>query len=213
MIQYVFPSTVILPLSLAAASAQVISIDRPGRLSPEQYHQVFKNTSLMQVNMTLDRAEYFPGEDSVLSISVKNPTADTLEIWEPFNRETGFLTIQRKDPKASPPFGDWVDMAPREDGPPGANSPTRFIAPGQEIRQQWLLSGRLTSEPVTQDLMPGDLLTWNAITAYFRLVETSNPIKFIDASADAAENTTITYLDDQGQSYRIKLDPNRNVVP
>jgi hypothetical protein len=255
--------------------------------------------------MTMDRSAYFPGEDATLTIHIKNPTASAREIPQPFVYGTGYVMPQKRDDKAEL-WGGWVDLGPREEMDIGRpNTPTQFIAPGQTIHKQWLLSdssrdpvvgkasrlpyqageyrlhysypGGATAnfqvvyptledwrmvplqkrweehfvDPDGKERRPAQMVRRNVAIfileyqgqhvlvvrraehvkghdglkagalwdrlgwgfgPYYRLVETSSPIRFVSATGDAAENVVITYADDAGQSHTIKLDANREIV-
>jgi hypothetical protein len=51
--------------------------------------QLLQNQSKLKVTIALDRQEYLPGELAELTISIANPTPQTLEIPRPFDVETG----------------------------------------------------------------------------------------------------------------------------
>jgi len=51
------------------------------------------------------------------------------------------------------------------------------------------------------------------VTSLRRLASSAKPIISLQMTADAAENLTIAYTDQDGQRFTLKLDPKRNLVP
>jgi hypothetical protein len=47
---------------------------------------------------------------------------------------------------------------------------------------------------------------------YRRIATTSRAIHSLQATADAFENIIITYADEDGQQFTLKLDSNRNLI-
>ena len=74
--------------------------------------------------------------------------------------------------------------------------------------------GVLSGDPRI-DFDPNGVFT-GSVSGYFgvirRLVTSSKAITALQATADAAENITITYTED-GQRLTLKLDPNRKLIP
>jgi hypothetical protein len=97
----------------------------------------------LDVTLTLDRREYFSGEDATLSIVVKNSTNQAIEILQPFLRRTGWLMYQARTPGG--PMGDWTDLSPIE-GTLDMDAPTQYLGPGEELRREWVLSAASNDE-------------------------------------------------------------------
>lgn len=66
------------------------------------------------------------------------------------------------------------------------------------------------------DFHPGDMFTgslsWH-FAIHRRLVTIAEPVTALQATADSAENVTITYTEQGGQKFTLKLDPNRHIIP
>ena len=133
-------SVVIVILSLVAAHVCA----QPPRTPVEQYHldrkiQLDRNTGKLRAVLKLDRAEYLPGEVALLTITVTNPTAVSLEVFDPFYVLTGSIEMSIK--KTVGQKTEWQTTAPdplccvgilRAD-----TLPTRVFAAGEILERQF----------------------------------------------------------------------------
>ena len=107
---------------VGAFAAALRAQDEP--LTPTE--QILRNRNRLKVTLTTDRVEYLPHEIIELTISVENPTSETLTIPKPFIYQTGWLeyldaTHQRL---ASEPYRNPTEHRPM---------PTSTIGPGEVL--------------------------------------------------------------------------------
>lgn len=91
-----------------------------------------ENTGRLNVQMTLDRSTYFPGEAAVVTITVTNPTSGPLQVLAPFTNNTGCL-VTYNQPAGGPPSPYGADTVC--DGLPIAAHET-VIAAGAQVQIQ-----------------------------------------------------------------------------
>lgn len=84
------------------------------------------------------------------------------------------------------------------------------VAVLQHGNQYYVVAGKIPFAN-SADIKPGELVR-NQIHDYVRLASTDRMITSIQASADSAENITITYVDQDGKQTVIRLDPSRKPV-
>lgn len=114
-----------------------------------------QNTRKLSVTLKLDRDEYLPGEVAQLTITIRNPTAENLEVFEPFIPGTGSIWLEQKtsDDPGKKPMPYMGPMCCYIQGR-SENLPTRRISSGasivrtfQSYDSQFGLSGELFSIP------------------------------------------------------------------
>jgi hypothetical protein len=62
----------------------------------QEHSQIVKNMRELEVSITLDRAEYLPGEDICPTVEVANPTSRPIRSFAPFRSMDTSLFIQRR---------------------------------------------------------------------------------------------------------------------
>jgi hypothetical protein len=131
----VLAASVLALLGSARLSAQV---PRP---TPAQL-RAFENVKRLDVQLALDHDEYLPRERARISLTVRNPTGEPLQVPVPFHQMTGSFYIMTKvinpdAPSESP--GD-EEYDPPENASFGFpivrwDVPTTILSPGQEVTQ------------------------------------------------------------------------------
>src|SRR5258706_6083397 len=53
-----------------------------------------ENTSKLERKLQLDRDSYLTGETAQITITIRNPTAQLLEVFEPFTLKTGGFVLE-----------------------------------------------------------------------------------------------------------------------
>jgi hypothetical protein len=119
------------------AGAQTLSVADQAAIT--RSHELRANRANLAVSLTLDRDVYFPGEDAQVTIRIVNPTSQMMEVPEPFNPLTGFLSVMHRGGPLDPVWvpdqvrtENWVGIPP----PP----PAVWISPGQSIEKTFWLS-------------------------------------------------------------------------
>ncbi|MBV8843024.1 MAG: hypothetical protein JO307_09445 [Bryobacterales bacterium] len=113
-----------------------------------------KNTSSLDVTVSLDRADYLPGEAACATISIANMTASALEVFEPFKPGTGAPYVQAQLTPPDTPYKAEERRCctfGRRD-----TLPTRWFAAGEVFQQSFnsyddWLGGNIESFRIPQE--------------------------------------------------------------
>ena len=140
---------------LGAAShaiAQVVVRGEPVR-SPQEYQRLLDNTRKLQVTLQLDKEKYFPGEDATLTITIANPSATPLEVFEPLSSRTGGVNVYFQGDPANPAPNphSWRRLSPHPYGPlegVDRDAPAVWVFPGQPATKKCIVSDPSSRAPV-----------------------------------------------------------------
>ena len=83
-------------------------------LDQREHERLGKNERGLQVSITTDRKVYFPGERFSIELAVVNPTPGTLEVRDPFERDSAAIDMQVKNDKVETGWA-WMDAHLRRD--------------------------------------------------------------------------------------------------
>jgi hypothetical protein len=298
------------------AAAQVVVRGEPVR-SPQEYQRLLDNTRKLQVTLQLDKQVYFPNEDAILTITIANPGATPLEVFEPLSSRTGGVNIYFQGDPAKPASNlrSWRRLSPHPYGGPyegDGDAPAVWLFPGQPATKKCIVSDPSSRAPVKANGLvsmsvcdgfhmmeyegeyqirynygPGAVVGFSVVWPRFELwtevrfakeaepkasrgpvynhigrfvrfaalgyqnshiiivaVSTSSsapprpdpsgkftgdlsgsfspfrriatsaaPITSLQAVADNSENITLTYKDQTGRSFTVKLNANRDLIP
>lgn len=113
-------------LLFALASAVALNAQLPSSI-PE----VVRNCSRLAGSIELDRAVYFPDEEALLTISVRNPTSVALRVATPFLASSGSLGLLEQSSD-----GKWLSMDPHGSAENllSEQTPSVVLNPGEERR-------------------------------------------------------------------------------
>jgi hypothetical protein len=142
---------------LAAIIGQKITI-QPANPAPDSKREsILRNTQKLRVEVRLDRAVYVAGESMNITLTVANPTNESLEVFDPFDaRSTGFDVLEwRRDPVAGLDAYLHIDPHPVEQRTLAWDAPTTFIASGQTIQREVHSFDRLCERCTTTALTGG----------------------------------------------------------
>jgi hypothetical protein len=98
--------------------------------TPHQ-RQVFDNVDKVESSISLDKAEYLPGEIARITVTIRNPTASALEIPAPF--KVGRCEILPLIPTRPELVGHFGGVAHALTTHVSWNVPTLVLAPGQVV--------------------------------------------------------------------------------
>jgi len=133
---------------LTMAGASNARAQQPGPPGPnlKRILDLENNRMKLDVSVRMDRDVYFPGEDAQVTVRVVNPTAQILEVPEPFDERTGNVSIMARG--TGDLKNDWVVVSGGGGhGPviavPDANLPVQpavWISPNQPLETTFWLS-------------------------------------------------------------------------
>ena len=83
-------------LLLISALGTPLFAQTPVNSSEERLEQLIQNQEKLKIVLEMDRSEYFPGELAELTIRVRNPTTEVLEVPTPFSGVTGRIWLSEK---------------------------------------------------------------------------------------------------------------------
>src|SRR5258706_10866604 len=134
---------------LSAASVRAQSSDQAFKARAQLLRT---NTLKLDVTLQLDRDTYITGETAQMTVAIRNPTAQVLEVLEPFTLKTGGFALQffaKRGRETTPSWHDLVEdplfpVRAVEDVPgiPKTNDllPSRFVQPGEVIQRKFFFS-------------------------------------------------------------------------
>lgn len=118
--------------------------DGPGTRSLEQQVKIVTNTRALQTTLRLDRTEYFPDEDAELTIAITNKSSSPVEVFRPFDENTGGIDLWYRSPAA--PGNDrrlWGQLASQPSvGLPNGDAPSIWMQPGLPVEKKYRFSHR-----------------------------------------------------------------------
>ena len=163
-----------LPAVIGQEKALVLG---PQSLVPNAHvQQVHANTGLIRVEVTLDRDIYLRGEVMHLTMTVSNPTSETLEVFDPAATVWDFL---HWGSRSLSPFANWEQLQgePPSDQDPNWSASTVWLLPGQRIERQVIGRGPAVGDGALQQsdrfMVYYGYLDWlsHAGQAAFRVVQ------------------------------------------
>lgn len=170
------------------------------------------NTSRLQVSIALDKKVYFPGEALDITVTVRNPTNEALEVWEPFHPTCGGLDLLKKGTERARELGvefSHLSPSPYSGAPPRPDRPVVMLQPNESRTKQ------LRSDDDGLGIMEGSDMSLGAQSpGTFRLVysyaraayaEFEIVMPALETWTFAREERTI--LDQEGRALAVPYDP------